>query len=41
MIQKKDVLNFVKSHTFEVLIVLGAGDLDNQVPEITKILNSK
>jgi UDP-N-acetylmuramate--alanine ligase len=41
MIQKGDVLNFVKSHTFEVLIVLGAGDLDNQVPEIAKILNSK
>jgi UDP-N-acetylmuramate--alanine ligase len=41
MIQKDDVLNFVKSHTFEVLIVLGAGDLDNQVPEIAKLLNSK
>jgi len=41
MIQKNDVLNFVKSHTFEVLIVLGAGDLDNQVPEIAKLLNSK
>jgi UDP-N-acetylmuramate--alanine ligase len=41
MIQKEDVLNFVKSQTFEVLIVLGAGDLDNQVPEIAKILNSK
>ena len=41
MIRKDDVLNFVKNHTFEVLIVLGAGDLDNQVPEIAKILNSK
>ena len=41
MIRKDDVLNFVKNHTFEVLIVLGAGDLDNQVPEITKLLNSK
>ena len=40
MIRKDDVLNFVKNHTFEVLIVLGAGDLDNQVPEIAKILNS-
>ena len=26
---------------FEVLIVLGAGDLDNQVPEIEKILKEK
>ena len=41
MIKKGDVLNFVKSHSFEVLIVLGAGDLDNQVPEIANILNSK
>lgn len=41
MIPKADVLNFVKSHSFEVLIVLGAGDLDNQVPEIAKLLNSK
>jgi UDP-N-acetylmuramate--alanine ligase len=41
MIQKDDVLNFVKNHSFEVLIVLGAGDLDNQVPEIAKLLNNK
>jgi len=41
MIQKDDVLDYVKNHDFEVLIVLGAGDLDNQVPQITKILNSK
>lgn len=41
MIQKDEVLDYIKSHDFEVLIVLGAGDLDNQVPQITKILNSK
>ena len=41
MIRKDDVLNFVKNHSVEVLIVLGAGDLDNQVPEIAKLLNSK
>ena len=41
MIQKVDVLNYIKEHDFEVLIVLGAGDLDNQVPQITKLLNSK
>ena len=41
MIRKDDVLNFVKNHSFEVLIVLGAGDLDNQVPEIAKLLNNK
>ena len=41
LIQKTEVLNFIKNHNFEVLIVLGAGDLDNQVPEITKILKEK
>ena len=41
MIQKADVLDYISNHDFEVLIVLGAGDLDNQVPQITKILNNK
>ena len=41
MIQKADVLQFVQQHDFDVLIILGAGDLDNQVPEITRILNNK
>ena len=41
MIKKSDVLSYIKSHNFEVLIVLGAGDLDNMVPEITKILKNK
>jgi UDP-N-acetylmuramate--alanine ligase len=41
IINKADVLQFVKERSFDVLIVLGAGDLDNQVPEITKLLNSK
>lgn len=41
MIRKDEVTDFIKSHEFEVLIILGAGDLDNQVPQITKILNSK
>ena len=41
MIRKDQVLDYVKSHDFEVLVVLGAGDLDNQVPQITKILEGK
>lgn len=41
IIRKDDVLSFVKSRDFDVLIVLGAGDLDNMVPEIARILNSK
>jgi UDP-N-acetylmuramate--alanine ligase len=41
MIAKDDVLTFVKEHDFEVLIILGAGDLDNQVPQIEKILRKR
>ena len=41
IIQKANVLDFVKNHDFDVLIVLGAGDLDNMVPQITKILQEK
>ena len=41
MIQKADVLNLVKSRDFDVLIILGAGDLDNMVPQITRILEEK
>lgn len=41
MIHKEDVLKLVKERDFDVLIVLGAGDLDNFVPQIKKILESK
>ena len=41
MIQKDRVLDYVKAHDFEVLVVLGAGDLDNQVPQIAKLLNQR
>ena len=40
MIKKEEVLDFVKSKDFQVLIVLGAGDLDNYVPEIENILKT-
>ena len=41
MIHKADVLDFVRSRSFDVLVVLGAGDLDDQVTQITKILQNK
>ncbi len=41
MISKEQVLDYVNNHDFEVLVVLGAGDLDNYVPDIEKILRSK
>ena len=40
LINKDDVLSFIKSRSFDVLIVLGAGDLDNQVPQMAKVLQS-
>lgn len=41
MIQKDEVMQLVKSRSFDVLIVLGAGDLDNQVPQIASALLRK
>ena len=38
LIDKNEVLDLVKNRTFDVLVVLGAGDLDNQVPLIQKEL---
>ena len=38
LIDKDDVLKLVKSRTFDVLIILGAGDLDAMVPQIKKEL---
>ena len=41
LIQKKDVLEFVKQHDADVLVILGAGNLDNDVPQIAQIINQK
>ena len=41
LIRKDDVQQFISDHDFEVLVVLGAGDLDNQVPEIEQLLRKK
>ncbi len=41
LIRKDDVRQFISDHDFEVLVVLGAGDLDNQVPEIEQLLRKK
>ena len=41
MIKTDEVLDLVKSRDFDILVILGAGDLDNQVPKIAKILESK
>lgn len=41
IIQKDDVLELVKNRDFDVLITLGAGDLDNYAPQITRIIKEK
>ncbi len=41
LITKDDVIPLVKSRSFDVLIVLGAGDLDEMVPQIANILKRK
>ena len=41
LISKGDVIPLVKSRDFDVLIILGAGDLDEQVPQIANILKRK
>ncbi len=38
LIHKEDILDVVRAGGFDVLISLGAGDIENYVPEITKIL---
>ena len=39
--RKEEVLNLLSQKPIEVLIVLGAGDLDNYVPQITQLLQSR
>lgn len=41
MCTKDEIQNVVRNRDFDVLVVLGAGDLDNQVPALTEILKGK
>lgn len=41
MMSKDHVLDLVRERDFDVLVVLGAGDLDNLVPEMARIINGK
>ena len=41
LIRKDDVLSFIQNGDFDVLILLGAGDLDNLTPKIETILKEK
>ncbi len=41
MCKKEEILNILENKNIEVLITLGAGDIDNYVPEICKILENR
>jgi UDP-N-acetylmuramate--alanine ligase len=41
MIKKAEVIDLVKSRDFDVLVILGAGDLDNYAAEIARIISEK
>ena len=41
IIHKEDVLDLVKQRDFDVLVILGAGDLDNYVTDMAKIIENK
>ena len=41
MIHKEDVPELVKNRDFDVLIILGAGDLDNYMTELAEIIKNK
>ena len=41
LIKKDDVLDYVKSRDFDVLEILGAGNLDDLVPQIAEIIKGK
>ena len=41
MCKKEEILNILKDKNIEVLITLGAGDIDNYVPEIKELLETK
>ena len=41
LINKADVMDYVRTGNFDVLITLGAGDLENYVPQITDLLSKR
>lgn len=41
LLHKEDLPDFIRENTFDVLFVLGAGDVDDYVPQIKDILLSK
>ena len=38
---KEELINTLKNYNFEVLLTVGAGDINNYLPEICKLVKSK
>jgi UDP-N-acetylmuramate--alanine ligase len=41
MCHRDEIIDIIKNNEFDVLISLGAGDIENLVPEITEILSKR
>ena len=41
LIRKEDLLPLASERDFDVLVILGAGDIDNAVPQLTRIIQAK
>lgn len=41
LIKRTEALDFVRSHDFDVLVILGAGDLDDEMQEFERILRKR
>ncbi|MDY3853289.1 MAG: cyanophycin synthetase, partial [Prevotella sp.] len=41
LIKKEEVIDLIKTRTFDVLVILGAGDLDSQADEMAEILRRR
>ena len=39
--KKEEILNLIQTKEIEILITLGAGDIENYVPQICEILNQR
>ena len=41
MIHKEELLDLARERGFDVLVILGAGDIESYMPQLTKIIESK
>ena len=41
LLSKSDVLEWVKKNDIDILVTMGAGDIDRLVPQIVEVLKGK